>query len=796
MTRVIAAALAALLGAALLIAPVRATASTAVPTPAPSVAEVSKDGVAPIAVLLDTSGSMNEDDGAGTLKLRGAKNAVRDIVRNLSSTTVFGLRTYPASGGCDEGRYVYEPAPLTGRDAVLHSIEGITADGSTPTGEALRALADDLKNRGYTAATIVLVSDGESTCSTPPCDVAKQLVSEGFDVTVPTIGFRTSAAGSEELACVAEATCGVYLDAGDSAELAEQLDSLVRAQLELRVRYDAAPMSDGSTKMTAIITHKGGEDAKDVRVSLTFSNSRTPEQRRAGIPPVVRVGNIPVGTSVERSWTIGTGVVDATSTTRFTMSAWGTNAVRAAFEGEYRVREASFSKSDLGAPFDGVSIDNPVVIFGDSYSSGEGVGDGYQAETDAISYDCHRNADTYLGTVLSEAEMRIVACSGAVTAHLRGTSDRASRSQIQQMTDLGVAPSVGVMTFGGNDIGFADVVTMCIHPLEKQGCMNESYQGSKITAALQISTPLSKTYRAAWAAMNTPEMRAKRGGTYAPLIVLPYPQILHETKNGSCYQFNSSEVSFANSLGDTINRSVETGVKIAASQGYEVYFASGVEGAVRPDHTLCESGDDAFINGWVFTDWKPTDTHPESVHPKASGYEAVTGALIQWSKTAERFAPSVSDEAMKQFTDDLLPPLESTWTTTIDIQSTANGQLFQGGSVQIQGGGLQAASSSTVVLHSDPTVLGSVLADMDGKVDETFVLPADIPPGQHTLVISALSADGEFIEKRIPVAVLFPTPWWVWGALALALALLLSAVALVLVGWSIRKRDALPAESS
>ena len=65
-----------------------------------------------------------------------------------------------------------------------------------------------------------------STCSTPLCDVAKQLAQEGFDVTAPTIGFLTSAAGSEEFACVAAVSCTVtvggtrcpimYLIAGSS----------------------------------------------------------------------------------------------------------------------------------------------------------------------------------------------------------------------------------------------------------------------------------------------------------------------------------------------------------------------------------------------------------------------------------------------------------------------------------------------------------------------------------------------------------------------------------------------------
>jgi hypothetical protein len=785
--------LAALVTSALLIAPAAATASTTTPTPAPTpaAAQISEDGVAPIAVLLDTSGSMNEDDGTGTMKLRGAKNAVRDIVRNLSSTTVFGLRTYPAPGGCDEGRYVYQPAPLANPDLVLSSTEGITADGSTPTGEALRALADDLKARGYTAATIVLVSDGESTCSTPPCDVANQLVQEGFDVTVPTIGFRTSEAGSEELACVSKATGGVYLNAGDSAELAEHLDSLVRAQLELTVRYDRAPMSGGSTRITASIAHKGGEDAKDVRLALTFADADAPETRRAAVPPMVRVGNIPAGRVVERSWVVGTGPGDQDVATMFTMSAWGTNAVRVVFDGEYTVKTASFSKDDFGDIFDEVSPEHPIVIFGDSYSSGEGVGEGYIRGGDTISSDCHRSHETYLGSAFSEAELKILACSGAVTSALNGTSDRAGRSQIDQLGDLGVSPSVGVMTFGGNNVGFEAVVTMCLNPFIPLGCADGGFFTSKLEEVRYLEGTLAQTYRRAWAALNTPAMRDGRGGAYAPLIVLAYPKVTWDPKQGNCQlQFTPAELVVADSIGGTLNNSIENAVLTVHSEGYGVHYVGQVEDAVRPDNTLCEDGDAAYINGWKVRWSTESQAYPESVHPKASGYLAITSAIANWSKSPWDLKSPVSDADVEE---DLRPPnmvLEGAWPTTVQLQQTAPGSIIQGGAVNLQGGNLTTGSPATVTLHSEPVVLGTLIADENGDIDGTLPVPTNITPGQHTLVISALSADGEFIEKSIPVSVVFPTPWWVWGALMLGVVLLLGAAALTLVGLIRRRQTA------
>lgn len=792
MKRVIGAALAALLSAALLIGPGAAMASTTTltPAPTPAAAQISDDGVAPIAVLLDTSGSMNEDDGAGTLKLRGAKNAVRDIVRNLSSTTVFGLRTYPASGGCDEGLYVHQPAPLTRPDAVLSSVEGITADGSTPTGEALRALADDLTARGYTTATIVLVSDGESTCSAPPCDVAKQLVQEGFDVTVPTIGFRTSAAGSEELACVAEATGGVYLDAGDSAELAEQLDSLVRAQLELTVRYDPTPMPGASTTITAVITHKGGEAATDVRVALTLADANNPDVRRAAIPPMTRVGNIPAGTSIERSWTVGTGPRDDPERTLFTVSAWGTNVVRVASEGDYMPTAPDYSKEALGALFSGVGDDTPLVIFGDSYSSGEGIGSGYYQTPEGVSFSCHRNQKTYLGTIFPAKELVILACSGAESDDIFKPSIRSTISQIQEMNSYGTVPGAAVLTFGGNDIHFVDVVKACISPFSS--CGDPLYRNLKIRDAGGIGVKLEDTYKRAWSALNTPDMRQKRGGDYVPLIVLPYPLVTHEMFRGGCHQFDPAEVVTADQVGKTLNDTIRRAVDTVRSEGYEVYFVPDVQEAVRPDHTLCETGDQAFINGWI--PWDANLAKVESVHPKESGYLAETDVIIRWSRTVERIQPDVSDAAIADDLRAVAGPVEITWPTGADLDHMTGGlSLTRGGAVAPTGSGFQPGTPVSVNLHSDPVFLGSLLADEQGRIAGVIDIPVDAALGQHELVFSGLDENSEYFETRIPASIVFPTPWWVWGILALGVVSLLAAAALVLIGLGRRRQTTVTA---
>jgi len=789
--RAVAAAVAALLTVTLI---TPATASAApdevAGDEAPASAPVTTE-VAPVVVLLDTSGSMNEDDGSGLLKLRGAKSAIRNVVNELSRSTVFGVWTYP-SDGCDTGSYISMPAPLNDPAAVMSKVESMVASGDTPTGTALRAVADDLTNRGYSGATIVLISDGESTCGPPPCDVAKELVADGFNVTVPSIGFRTSARGEEELRCVSEATGAQTFNAADGDQLSAYLAQLTKSTIDLTVRYDPSPISGSSTKITAVVTHVSGEPAKDVRIALTFAPADDPTARRAGIPPIIRVGNIPQGQSVERTWTIGTGGRGQEKETVFTVSAWGANALRVGFDGTYTPRAPRYTQDELGELFAGVSAEHPLVVFGDSYSSGEGVGAPYLQTPTGVSANCHRNSKTYLGSVFDANLMRIVACSGAVSEHLSWSSDRSDWSQVAEMNARVEAPGAGVLTFGGNDIGFVDVVKLCLDPrAEPMGCSNPEFVRRKLAEADALAGKLPAVYQRAWSAMNTADKVAKRGGKYAPLIVLPYPRVTHEPRAGICHQFNAHEVDVADRLARQLNGAIARAVARVRADGYEVYFVPDVEDAVRPDHTLCAWGDGAWINGWIFA-VNDMWAEPESVHPKASGYQAETDAILRWTRTTERATPDVDPKAIEADLRGVLMYSDGFgWPQRVNVDIPTTDMLLTVGSrVNVNGSGYMPGTPVTGALHSDPIVLGTIVADENGNIDGTLIVPADAPVGQHHLVMSGIGEDGGYLERRIAVVVVQPTPLWVWAAASGAVLALLAGVALAVVGIIKRNRAA------
>src|SRR5690606_27044889 len=441
------------------------------------------------------------------------------------------------------------------------------------------------------------------------------LVSQGFDVTVPTVGFRTSAEGTAELACVAAATGAEAYEAGDSAELDEALAGIVRPEVSLDVRFDSAPLAGGSMTITARVQHVRGRAASGVRMTLVFGESDG-GTRRAGIPPQVRLGELGDGASGYYSWSVGTGARGEVSTVPFIVRVWGTNLPVKQFSGEYTTQPPLAEGADLGAVFAGVDDAHPLAVFGDSYSSGEGTG-AYIDTPAGVSDSCHRSAATTMGSVLPDGEMLIVACSGAVVNDLTQYSSRAESSQVAQFERLGIVPGAAVLTFGGNDIGFASIVARCISPFSD--CDDQDMLEGKVSEVRDLQNTLETAYEVAWSELNTPAFVTARSGAHAPLVVLPYPKVVHRPEYGACYQFDHGEVIVAEVLTRELNAVIARAVADVRKEGFYVYFAEPVADAMRPDHTLCEQGDEAFVNVWIVAG-PPSFADPESVHPNSSGY--------------------------------------------------------------------------------------------------------------------------------------------------------------------------------
>ncbi|WP_069813581.1 vWA domain-containing protein [Streptomyces sp. TP-A0874] len=225
--------------------------------PALAISETAEDGRGSLVMVLDSSGSMADDDGSGGgSRIAAAREAIGRVVDALPDGYPTGLRLYGADRrtGCEDTRLARPVKPLD-RAALKRAVAEVEPKGDTPIGRSLREAAKDLPApaAGSVARrTIVLISDGEDNCGAPdPCEVARELGEKGgVGLRIDTVGFQVRGKARAQLECVAEAGHGSYYDAPDADALARQLQRA--AELSAAgYRFEGDPITGGSAASTA-----------------------------------------------------------------------------------------------------------------------------------------------------------------------------------------------------------------------------------------------------------------------------------------------------------------------------------------------------------------------------------------------------------------------------------------------------------------------------------------------------------------------------------------------------------------
>ncbi|MEU8821700.1 VWA domain-containing protein [Actinoplanes sp. NPDC048796] len=197
-------------------------------------AQADETEVAPqVELVLDVSGSMRAKDIDGQTRIAVAKRAFGQVVDALPETTQLGIRvlgaTYPGDDkkkGCLDTQQIVPVGPVDPTVAKA-AIAALKPTGYTPIGLALRAAANDL-GTGEGARRIVLITDGEDTCTPPdPCAVARQLAAQGTKLVVDTLGLTPDEKTRKQLVCISTATGGTYASAQSEQELTDRVQQLV-----------------------------------------------------------------------------------------------------------------------------------------------------------------------------------------------------------------------------------------------------------------------------------------------------------------------------------------------------------------------------------------------------------------------------------------------------------------------------------------------------------------------------------------------------------------------------------------
>ena len=194
----------------------------------PSVAQTPDSG-ARVFLVLDASGSMWGRAGNQT-KIEAARETIRTLLKDWRPQDQLGLVTYGhrRKGDCGDIEILKPVGPVDAA-ALMAQVNGISPKGMTPMTASVKMAAEQLKtSEGLTS--VILVSDGVETCKADPCAVAAELKKADVKLVVHTVGFDIQdRQAAKQLECMAAATGGLALSAGNAGELGKAIGQAVEA---------------------------------------------------------------------------------------------------------------------------------------------------------------------------------------------------------------------------------------------------------------------------------------------------------------------------------------------------------------------------------------------------------------------------------------------------------------------------------------------------------------------------------------------------------------------------------------
>nr|WSZ95265.1 SGNH/GDSL hydrolase family protein [Streptomyces sp. NBC_00857] len=218
------------------------------------------------------------------------------------------------------------------------------------------------------------------------------------------------------------------------------------------------------------------------------------------------------------------------------------------------------------------------VALGDSYSSGLGSG-GY----DSASGACKRTPKAYpalWAAAHSPSTFSFTACSGARTGDVTAG----------QLAPLGAATDLVSISIGGNDAGFADVMTTCVLQSEAT-CVSRINQ-----ARAFVDSTLPGNLDSVYTAIRSKAPAAR-------VVVLGYPRF-YQLGGGCVAGLSEKERTAINSASDYLNAAT---AKRAADHGFTFVDVAGA----FTGHEICSG------SAWLHSvNWLNIG---ESYHPTAAG---------------------------------------------------------------------------------------------------------------------------------------------------------------------------------
>jgi len=238
------------------------------------------------------------------------------------------------------------------------------------------------------------------------------------------------------------------------------------------------------------------------------------------------------------------------------------------------------------------------VALGDSYSSGVGTRT-YIAD----GTSCQRSVYAYPPLIAAARgyALNFRACSGATVADVTNT----------QLSALASSTAYVSISVGGNDAGFAGVLTECAQPGWMSDCTGAIDGAQNI-----INNTLPSRLRTLYSSIRTKAPNAK-------VVVVGYPRIFNGEDCNALTWFSPTEESRLNSTADLLNSRLAS-----AASGAGFAFASPASAFIG--HAVCDSPE--WLNGL-------SSPVSESYHPNPATHPATRRSSAPSSPGAPSRSP-------------------------------------------------------------------------------------------------------------------------------------------------------------
>jgi Ca-activated chloride channel family protein len=209
-----------------------------------------------LALVLDVSGSMYEEDGTGVSRLKRVQDAARSAIQKLKPTDTLAIVAF-----AHNAQVVLPPTPLSDTARIEDVIQKVDMFDVDPGGTAMdQGISDGLREleriaKPGTLNQLLVLTDGETSGEQTCRQLAQQMAQEKIQFNVVGVGTEWNSSLIKDLAKLSEGDWG-YIDVNDpnAADrfFAEEIGRLASAGF-LNVEMHLRPMKDIKIKRVRMV---------------------------------------------------------------------------------------------------------------------------------------------------------------------------------------------------------------------------------------------------------------------------------------------------------------------------------------------------------------------------------------------------------------------------------------------------------------------------------------------------------------------------------------------------------------